>query len=70
LETQDFDSETREMLGLDDIEEILGEIDGDPIDLDGHAGHGGADGDHEDDALQVEALDASETDTETDTGSN
>jgi hypothetical protein len=27
LETQDFDSETRELLGLDDIAEILGEID-------------------------------------------
>jgi regulator of protease activity HflC (stomatin/prohibitin superfamily) len=27
LETQDFDSETRELLGLDDINEILGEID-------------------------------------------
>jgi regulator of protease activity HflC (stomatin/prohibitin superfamily) len=27
LETQDFDAETREMLGLDDIEEILGQID-------------------------------------------
>jgi hypothetical protein len=27
LETQDFDAETRELLGLDDINEILGEID-------------------------------------------
>jgi len=27
LDTQDFDAETREMLGLDDIEEILGQID-------------------------------------------
>ncbi len=27
LETLDFDAETREMLGLDDIEEILGELD-------------------------------------------
>ena len=27
LETQDFDQETRELLGLDDISEILGEID-------------------------------------------
>jgi regulator of protease activity HflC (stomatin/prohibitin superfamily) len=62
LETQDFDSETREMLGLDDISEILGEIDGGlGTDLDGHAGQDGADGDH-DDAFQVEALDASETD--------
>jgi voltage-gated potassium channel Kch len=27
LESMDFDAETREMLGLDDIEEILGQID-------------------------------------------
>ena len=70
LEAQDFDSETREMLGLDDIEETLGAIDGDlETDLDGHAGHDGANGDREDGPLQVEALDTSETETDIDTGS-
>jgi hypothetical protein len=71
LEAQDFDSETREMLGLDDIEETLGAIDGDlETDLDGHAGHDGANGDREDDTLQVEALGTSETETDVDAGSN
>ncbi|PSP72176.1 phosphoesterase [Halobacteriales archaeon QS_3_64_16] len=72
LEIQDFDSETREMLGLDDISEILGEIDagvdGDlETDLDGHDGTNAG---REDDTLQVEALDASEAETDVDTGSN
>ena len=71
LEAQDFDSETREMLGLDDIEEILGAIDGDlETDLGGHAGHDGANGDRENGTLQVEAFDTSETETDVDTGSN
>ena len=71
LQTQDFDAETRELLGLDDISEILGEIDagvdGDlETDLDGHDGTNAG---REDDILQLEALDASETKTDVDTGS-
>jgi hypothetical protein len=61
LETQDFDSETRELLGLDNIGEIGGDL---TIDSDGADDPRGAD------ASQVESLDASDIGTETDTESN
>jgi len=73
LDGQEFDAETREMLGLDDIAEILGagadlDIDGDR-DGDGRrAENGGRDGGE----VRVEALEASdpEIETETDTEPN
>jgi regulator of protease activity HflC (stomatin/prohibitin superfamily) len=60
LDGQDFDAETREMLGLDDIAEILGEIDGD---LDGYGeANDGREGEGE---VRVEAIDeAAETETD------
>ena len=64
LETQDFDQETRELLGLDDISEILDGIDDD---LENDFDYGDANGDRgggESADVSVEAVEASETETD------
>ena len=64
LETQDFDQETRELLGLDDISEILDGIDDD---LENDFDYGDANGDRgggESADVSVEAVEASEMETD------